>query len=291
MRAWILSFVLCAVCLDAGLAAQPSYPSSYRAYAGERGEQETPASVSPPQLQDVTFKQRLNEKLPLDATFTDENGRAVKLGDYFGQKPVVLAFVYFECPMLCTQVLNGLTGALETLSLNAGTDFDVIALSFDPRETPKLAKAKKIAYMGRYGRPGTEQGWHFLTGSQEQIARVTDAVGFRYTYDEALGQFAHGALVTVLTPDARVSRYLYGIDYGGRDLRFALVEASDGKVGTPVDRALLYCYHWDPTTGRYGFVVMNVLRGAGILTVLGFGTFIVMSLRRERRAARAGARS
>ena len=251
-----------------------------------------PATERPAALKDVRIDQKLNQQLPLDASFKDADGNDVTLGQYFGTgRPVVLALVYFECPMLCTQVLNGLTGALETLSLNAGTDFDVIALSFDPRETPKLAKAKKIAYMGRYGRPGTEQGWHFLTGSQEQIARVTDAVGFRYTYDEALGQFAHGALVTVLTPDARVSRYLYGIDYGGRDLRFALVEASDGKVGTPVDRALLYCYHWDPTTGRYGFVVMNVLRGAGILTVLGFGTFIVMSLRRERRAARAGARS
>lgn len=273
--------------LSASLAAQePVRPPTDRLR-----EAVPPAGAMPTLLQDIGLDQKLNARLPLSLAFVDEAGRPVTLGDYFGKRPVILALVYYECPMLCTQVLNGLTGALETLSLNAGTDFDVIALSFDPRETPKLAKAKKIAYMGRYGRPGTEQGWHFLTGSQEQIARVTDAVGFRYTYDEALGQFAHGALVTVLTPDARVSRYLYGIDYGGRDLRFALVEASDGKVGTPVDRALLYCYHWDPTTGRYGFVVMNVLRGAGILTVLGFGTFIVMSLRRERRAARAGARS
>jgi protein SCO1/2 len=212
----------------------------------------------------------------------------VTIGQYFGKgRPVVLALVYFECPMLCTQVLNGLTSSLQTVSLNAGADFDVIALSFDPRETAKLAKPKKMAYMARYGRPGTEQGWHFLTGSDDQIKRVTDAVGFRYTFDEAIGQFAHGALVTVLTPDARVARYLYGIDYGGRDLRLALVEASEGTVGTPVDRALLYCYHWDPTTGRYGFVVMNVLRGAGILMILGLGGFIVRSLRRERRAARA----
>jgi protein SCO1/2 len=219
--------------------------------------------------------------------FKDENGRDVALGDYFGKgRPVILALVYYECPMLCTQVLNGVTGALQTLSLNAARDFDVIALSFDPRETPTLAKAKKIAYMGRYGRAGTEHGWHFLTGSQEAITRVTHAVGFRYTFDEAIGQFAHGALITVLTPDARISRYLYGIDYGGRDLRLALVEASNGAIATPVDRALLYCYHWDPTTGRYGFVVMNLVRGAGILTLLGFGTFIAVSLRRERRAAR-----
>jgi protein SCO1 len=251
-----------------------------------------PANERPAALKDVRVEQKIDARLPLDAAFKDADGNDVALGQYFRSgRPVVLALVYFECPMLCTQVLNGLTGALETMSLNAGADFDVIALSFDPRETSKLAKAKKIAYMGRYGRPGTEHGWHFLTGSDEQIRRVTDAVGFHYTFDESIGQFAHGALVTVLTPDARVSRYLYGIDYGGRDLRFALVEASDGKVGTPFDKALLYCYHWDPTTGRYGFVVMNLLRAAGILTILGFGTFIVVSLRRERRAARAQART
>lgn len=269
--------------MSTGLSAQGFYSSP---------PSPEPATERPAALRDVAIDQKLNNQLPLDARFKDADGKDVTLGQYFGTgRPVVLALVYFECPMLCTQVLNGLTGALETMSLNAGTDFDVIALSFDPRETSKLAKAKKIAYMGRYGRPGTEHGWHFLTGTQEEIARVTDAVGFRYTFDETIGQFAHGAAVTVLTPDARVSRYLYGIDYGGRDMRLALVEASNGKVGTPVDQALLYCYHWDPTTGRYGFVVMNALRGAGILTILGFGTFIVVSLRRERRTARAEARS
>jgi protein SCO1/2 len=245
-----------------------------------------PATERPAALREVGLDQKLNERLPLDAMFKDENGRDVALGEYFGKgRPVILALVYYECPMLCTQVLNGVTGALKTLSLDAASDFDVIALSFDPRETPKLAKAKKIAYMGRYGRPGTEQGWHFLTGAPEAITRVTNAVGFRYTFDDAIGQFAHGALITVLTPEGRISRYLYGIDYGGRDLRLALVEASNGAIATPVDRALLYCYHWDPTTGRYGFVVMNLVRGAGILTLLGFGTFIAVSLRRERRAA------
>ena len=251
-----------------------------------------PANERPAALREVGLDQKLNGQLPLDAMFKDENGRDVALGEYFGKgRPVVLALVYFECPMLCTQVLNGVTGALETISLDAGKDFDVIALSFDPRETPKLAKAKKIAYMGRYGRPGTEHGWHFLTGSADSIKKVTEATGFRYTFDEAIGQFAHGALITVLTPEARISRYLYGIDYGGRDIRLALVEASNGAIATPVDRALLYCYHWDPTTGRYGFVVMNLVRGAGILTLLGFGTFIAVSLRRERRAAGAEART
>ena len=251
-----------------------------------------PANERPAALREVGIDQKLNEQLPLDATFKDSDGNTVTLGQYFGKgRPVVLALVYFECPMLCTQVLNGLTGALETVTLNAGSDFDVIALSFDPREDSKIAKAKKIAYMGRYGRKGTEHGWHFLTGSDDQIKRVTNAVGFRYTFDEQIGQFAHGAAVTVLTPEGRVSRYLYGIDYGGRDMRFALVEASDGKIGTPVDRALLYCYHWDPTTGRYGFMAMNLLRGAGVMLILGLGTFIVVSLRRERRLARAEARS
>jgi protein SCO1/2 len=275
---------LCAAgAMGAGVLAQGFYSSP---------PAREPASERPAALRDVGLDQKLNGQLPLDAMFKDAQGRDVAIGDIFTSgRPVVLALVYFECPMLCTQVLNGLTGALETLSLDAGKDFDVIALSFDPREEPKLAKAKKIAYMGRYGRPGTEDGWHFLTGTQESIARVTDAVGFRYTFDENIGQFAHGALITVLTPEARISRYLYGIDYGGRDLRLALVEASDGAIATPVDRALLYCYHWDPTTGRYGFVAMSLVRGAGVLTLLGFGTFIVVSLRRERRAARAEAKS
>ncbi len=272
-----------AAVLGTGVFAQGFYSSP---------PEREPATDRPAALKDVGLDQKLNNVLPLDAAFTDEHGNQVSLGQYFNSgRPAVLALVYYECPMLCTQVLNGLTGALQTLNLNAGKDFDVIALSFDPKEKAPLAKAKKIAYMGRYGRPGTEDGWHFLTGSAESIKRVTDAVGFRYAFDQDTGQFAHGALVTILTPEGRISRYLYGIDYGGRDLRLALVEASNGAIATPVDRALLYCYHWDPTTGRYGFVVMNLVRGAGVLTLLGFGTFIVMSLRRERRAARAGARS
>lgn len=273
--------------LAGALATSVSAQGFYSAPPAQQRANERPAA-----LREVGIDQKLNNQLPLDARFKDADGNDVTLGQYFQSgRPVVLALVYFECPMLCTQILNGLTGALETMSLDAGRDFDVIALSFDSRETPKLAKAKKIAYMGRYGRPGTEHGWHFLTGSEDQIRRVTNAVGWRYAFDEAIGQFAHAAAVTVITPEARVSRYLYGIDYGGRDLRFALVEASNGKVGNTVDRALLYCYHWDPTTGRYGFVVMNVIRAAGVLTILGFGTFIVMSLRRERRMARAGART
>ena len=251
-----------------------------------------PANERPAALREVGIDQKIGNQVPLDATFKDSDGNTITLGQYLGKgRPVVLVLAYYECPMLCTQVLNGVTAALKTVTLNPGADFEVVTLSFDPREEPKLAKAKKIAYMGRYGRPGTEHGWHFLTGENDQIRRVTEAVGFRYTFDENLGQFAHGAAITVLTPDGRVSRYLYGIDYGGRDLRFALVEASNGNLGTAVDRALLYCYHWDPTTGRYGFVVMNVLRGAGILTILGVVGFIVVSLRRERRMARAEART
>src|SRR5688500_10117085 len=224
MKTNLLLAVALACGLAPGVSAQGFYSSP---------PERQPATERPAALREVGLDQKLNERLPLDAMFKDENGRDVALGEYFGKgRPVILALVYYECPMLCTQVLNGVTGALKTLSLDAAKDFEVIALSFDPRETPKLAKAKKIAYMGRYGRPGTEQGWHFLTGSPEAITRVTNAVGFRYTFDEAIGQFAHGALITVLTPDGRISRYLYGIDYGGRDLRLALVEASNGAIAT-----------------------------------------------------------
>ena len=283
MRTTFLTVAAALLATTAGVSAQGFYSAPPK---------REPANERPAALKEVGIDQKLNEQLPLDATFKDSNGNTVTLGQYFGKgRPVVLALVYFECPMLCTQVLNGLTGALETITLNAGADFDVIALSFDPREDPALARNKKIAYMGRYGRKGTEHGWHFLTGSEDQIKRVTNAVGFRYTFDEQIGQFAHGAAVTVLTPEGRISRYLYGIDYGGRDMRFALVEASNGTIGSPVDRALLYCYHWDPTTGRYGFMAMNLLRGAGVLLILGVGTFIVVSLRRERRMARAEART
>jgi protein SCO1/2 len=186
--------------------------------------------------------------------------------------------------MLCTQVINGLATALGVLSLEPGKDFNIVTVSFDPRDTPETARAKKAVYMDRYKRPGAAEAWRFLTGSPAAIDRLTKAAGFRYVWDEQTQQFAHPTGVIVLTPDGRLARYLFGIEYGPRDLRLALVEASAGKVGTPVDALLLYCYHYDPMTGRYGLVIMRALRIAGAATVLGLGAFIFVMLRRERRS-------
>jgi protein SCO1/2 len=237
----------------------------------------------PPALRQVGFDQRLNERVPLDVALVDEDGKAVRLGDYFGAKPVVLAFVYFDCPMLCTQVLNATASALNIMSLDAGADYEMVAVSFDPRETPVQARARKATTLERYHRERAAAGWHFLTGSQGAIDRLTAAAGFRYAWDDETGQFAHPAGVVVLTPDGRLARYLFGIEYGPRDLRLAIVEASEGRIGSPVDALLLYCYHYDPMTGRYGFVVMRALRVAGAATVLALGSFVVVMLRRERK--------
>ena len=222
--------------------------------------------------------------MPLDTTFRDEAGATVRLGDYFGSKPVVMVFAYYDCPMLCTQVINGLSSALGMMSLNPGKDFEIVTVSFNPRDTPASATAKKAVYLERYRRPGAAEGWHFLTGDQPQIDRLTKAAGFRYAWDAETKQYAHPSGVIVLTPDGRLSKYLFGIEYGPRDLRLGIVEASAGKIGTPVDALLLYCYHYDPMTGRYGLVIMRTIRLAGAATVLAIGAFIVVMVR--RRAAR-----
>ena len=240
-----------------------------------------PASERPAILKDVRVDQKLNDIVPADIPFVDESGKNVMIGDYFGKRPVVLALVYYECPMLCTLVLNGLTGSLETINFDAGQQFDVVAVSFDPGETPSLAAAKKDLYLKRYGRPASRDGFHFLTGREESITRLTDAVGFRYQYDASIDQFAHPAAITILTPDRHVSRYLYGIEFAPRDLRLALVEAADGKIGSIADQALLFCYHYDPITGKYGFAVMSLVRLGGILTVGAFLAFVWASRRRE----------
>jgi protein SCO1/2 len=206
----------------------------------------------------------------------------VRLGDYFGKRPVVLVFAYYDCPMLCTLVVNGLSSALAVLSLNPGRDFEIVTVSFNPRDTPAAAAAKKAGYLERYKRPGAADGWHFLTGDQPSIDRLTRAAGFRYVWDADTRQFAHPSGVIVLTPDGRLARYLFGVEYGPRDLRFAIVEASAGMVGSPVDSLLLYCYHYDPMTGRYGLAIMRAIRLAGAATVLALGTFIVVMVRRER---------
>lgn len=250
--------------------------------AGYKREPGMVSSAMPAPLREIGFDQNLDLQLPLDTRLVDESGASVRLGQYVGKRPVVLLFAYYECPMLCTQVINGLASALSTLSLEPGTDFEIVTVSFDPRDTPATAAAKKATYLQRYKRPGAERAWHFLTGTPESIAQLTRAAGFRYAWDEQTQQFAHPTGIIVLTPDGRPARYLFGIDYGPRDLRLALVEASAGKVGNPVDSLVLYCYHYNPMTGRYGLVIMRAMRLAGGATVLALGSFIFIMLRRER---------
>jgi protein SCO1/2 len=276
LRATVLALiVILATPLGAQMTGAPS--------PGYRHEAGIPASTMPLPLREIGFDQRIDERLPLDVELVDEQGQRRPLGTFFGARPVVLAFVYFDCPMLCTQVLSAMTSTFGVLSLDPGTDFEIVVVSFDPREGPALAAEKKALYLARFGRPATSSGWHFLTGDQPAIDRLTRAAGFRYTWDEETGQFAHPAGVVVVTPDGRLSRYLFGLEYGPRDLRFAIVEASEGRIGSLVDAVLLYCYHYDPMTGRYGLVVMRVLRIAGAATVIGLGTFIVVMVRRERK--------
>ena len=241
------------------------------------------SSTMPAPLREIGFDQNLDTHVPLDTAFKDEAGHAVTLGDYFGTRPVVMVFAYYDCPMLCTLVINGLASALDVLSLEPGKDFEIVTVSFDPRDTPAAAAAKKAAYIARYKRPGAAASWHFLTGEQRSIDRLAHAAGFRYVWDTETKQFAHPTGIIVLTPDGRLARYLFGIEYGPRDLRYAIVEASDGQVGSPVDSLLLYCYHYDPTTGRYGVAIMRVVRIAAAATVLCLGAFIVVMVRSEKR--------
>jgi len=245
------------------------------------------ANETPALLKGIGIDQRLDAPLPLSLAFTDEAGREVRLGDFFGRRPVVLALVYYNCPMLCTQVLNGLVGSLNTMSLAAGRDFDVVLVSFDPREKPANARASKEAYLSRYKHPAADAGWHFLTGREPEIQALAQAVGFHYRYDASLDQFAHASAVYVATPDGRLARYFFGIEYAPRDLRLALVEASSGKIGTPVDQILLFCFHYDPALGKYGAAVVNIVRLAGILTVASLAVAIFLMSRRARRRASA----
>jgi len=249
---------------------------------GYKREPGMPSAAVPAPLREIGFDQKIDQPVPLDTTFVDESGRRVRLGEYFGKRPVILLFAYYNCPMLCTQEINGLATALAVLSLNPGTDFEIVTVIFDPRDTPATAAAKKAVYLARYTHKGAADAWHFLTGDEGSIKRLTQAAGFRYVWDNETQQFAHPTGVIVLTPDGRLARYLFGIEYGPRDLRLALVEASEGKVGSVVDNLLLYCYHYDPMTGRYGLYVMRTLRVAGVATVLLMGTFIVVMVRRER---------
>jgi protein SCO1/2 len=268
-----------------GLAALVAVPLFAQSAQGLRPEPGMPSDRSPNVLAQVAFEQRLNEQLPLDLEFTDEDGRRVKLGEYFDTRPVILTFVYYECPMLCTQVLNGLESALRVLDESIGQEFDVVTVSFDPKETPVLASGKKSAYLDRYKRPSAAAGWHFLTGEQASIDALTKAAGFSYVWDEETRQFAHASGVIVATPQGRLSRYFFGIEYAPRDLKFALMESSAGRIGSLADKLMLYCYHYDPAKGSYGFMVMRAIQAGGVVTLIALAGFIVMAVRREHRVA------
>jgi len=240
-----------------------------------------PANQRPPGLANVGIEQHLNQQIPQDLTFRDESGKTVRLGDYFGKRPMILNLVYYNCPMLCGEVLSGLTSALRVLRFDLGREFEVITVSFDPRETPQIAAEKKKQYLERYGRKGAEQGWHFLTGQQDAIAALTKSAGFQYEYDAKTNQFAHTTAIMVLTPKGKIAQYYYGVEYAPKDLRLGLIEASQNKIGNLVDQVLLYCYHYDPATGKYGAVIMRVVRLAGLATILSLGAFIAIMFRRD----------
>ena len=248
--------------------------------AMSRGILSPPTNVRPPGLQHVGIQQNLNEQIPADLTFTDDSGRAVKLGDYYGKKPLILNLVYFTCPMLCGEELNGLESALRILKFDVGKEFEVITVSFDPKDTPDAAAKKKAEILKRYKRAGAEQGWHFLVGNQDSIDKIAKAVGFEFEYDAKSNQFAHTTAIMVLTPQGKIAQYYYGIDYPPKDLRLALVDASQEKIGNVVDELLLYCYHYDPEKGKYSATIMRILRLAGVATLLCLGTLFIVLFRR-----------
>ena len=268
--------------LGASLAlAQP--PSAFT-----RGQDSGPASqVDPASLKDIGIDQHLDEQIPLDLQFKDENGSTVQLGDYFKKgRPVILTLVYYQCPMLCSEVLSGLNSSMQVMKFTAGSEYEVITVSIDPRDTPEMAKAKKASYLQEYNRPGADQGWHFLTGQPDNIAKLAKAVGWKYRWDPKMNQFIHAAGIMIVTPQGKLAQYYYGIEYAPKDLRLGLVEASQDKIGTLVDKVELYCFHYDPHSGKYGVVISNVLRIGGAATILLLGGFIVLMVRRDSHASR-----
>ena len=260
--------------------AQPGQPAPM---LPSRSMQDTNLKPAlPGALNGVGIDQKLDSALPLNLTFKDEAGRDVPLSSFFHSgKPVLLALVYYRCPMLCTQILTGVESSLKVVSFNPGQDFEVVSVSFDPKDTPEIAAAKKQTYLKRYGRPNTQNGWHFLTGDEANIKALTDAVGFHYKYDAKTDQFAHASGIMIVTPDGRLSKYFYGVEYAPRDVRLGLVEASQGKIGNPVDQILLFCYHYDPATGKYGAIAMNMVRFAGAAFVVVCGMFLLVVFRRD----------
>ncbi|HYT50374.1 MAG TPA: SCO family protein [Pyrinomonadaceae bacterium] len=279
----LIVFLLTAHCSLLTSFAQPGVPQPNSPLYGGSVRSGDVSTGLPPVLKKVGIDQKLNEQLPLDAVFKDEQGNEVRLGEFFKGKPVVIALVYYTCPMLCNQVMNGMLGSFRQTSLNVGEDFEVVTVSFDTKDTPAIAAAKKKTYIAGYNRPSGDAGWHFLTGDDANIKRLADAVGFRYTWDEQTKQFAHASGIMIATPEGKLARYFYGIEYPPRDMRLALVEASANKIGTPVDALMLYCYHYDPATGKYGVVIMNVIRVAGIITLVLIVSLLLLLRRVTRR--------
>jgi protein SCO1/2 len=244
-----------------------------------KGIMSPPANVRPPGLLNVGIEQHLDEQIPTDLNFRDETGKPVRLGDYFGKKPMILNLVYYNCPMLCGEVLAGLESAMRVMKFDVGKEYDVLTVSFDPRETPEMATKKKAEFLKRYGRAGAADGWHFLTGPQDSIDALTKAAGFQYQYDPKTGQFAHATAIALLTPEGKIAQYYYGVEYAPKDLRLGLIQASQNKIGTLADQVLLYCYHYDPNTGKYGAIISRVLQLSALATVLGLGTLMVVLIR------------
>ena len=261
--------------------------ASAYAQAAPRGDLGQAPNKKPSILEQVGIDPHLNGQVPLDLNFLDEHGQPVQLRQYFGEKPVIITMVYYTCPMLCTQVLAGLTAAMNGMSgFTVGREFNIVTVSFDPKDTPQAALEAKERYVKRYRRAGSEQGWHFLVGRKEQIDALAQALGFRYAWDQENNQYAHASAIMLLTPDGHIAQYRYGIEYAPREIRLGLVEASKGKIGTLVDKLVLYCYHYDPRQGRYGAAIFNILRLSALVTVLVLGGFMLIMFRRERSLAR-----
>jgi protein SCO1/2 len=274
MKRWVIlvSAVAAAVCLGQALSAPVLAHTGNEPYTKDEAF-----------LKEIAFDQKLGAQLPLDLPFTDDTGKAVRLGDYFGQRPVVMLITYYNCTMLCPLLLDGLVRSLRPLSFDIGKQFTVLTVSINPKETPSIAASRKELYVQRYGRPGADRGWHFLTGTADAIAALTQPIGFRFVYDKKKDEYAHASGIVIFTPEGKAARYLYGVEFSPRDMRLALIEATNHTIGNPVDQIMLYCFHYDPLTGKYGVVIMNVIRLAGSATVAVLGTFMFVMFRRDRR--------
>ena len=275
-RAAVVAFLLAMAAANRPLAG-PSAPPGPDGSASPAGE-----GLPPPALR-VGFDQRLGEQVPLDLEFRDEEGGAVRLGDLFEDRPVILSLAYYDCPMLCGLSLQGIASSLKTLRFDAGKEFEVITVSFNPQDTPGQARSRKVQSLDLYGRPGAGKGWRFLTGEAKAIRRLTGAVGFRYAWDEEQKQYAHATGIVLLTPAGKIARYFFGVEYAPKDLRLGLVEAADGRIGTLADRLLLLCYRYDPKTGRYSGLALGLVRAGGLATVMALGVLIASTIWRERR--------